>query len=50
MASVGRDLKDHLVPTPCHGQGHLPLHQVDQSPVQPSLEQPQGWGNDNFFE
>ena len=23
MAWVGRDLKDHLVPSPCHGQGHL---------------------------
>lgn len=21
---VGRDLKNHLVPPPCHGQGHLP--------------------------
>lgn len=24
MVSVGGDLKDHLVPTSCHGQGHLP--------------------------
>jgi len=23
---------------PCHGQGHLPLDQVAQSPVQPDLE------------
>jgi len=29
---VGRDLKDHLVPTPCHGQTHLPLDQADQKP------------------
>jgi len=27
---VGRDLKAHLIPTPCHGQGHLPLDQVAQ--------------------
>jgi len=29
-----RDLEDHLVPTPCHGQGHLPLDQVAQSSVE----------------
>jgi len=23
---------------PCHGQGHLPLDQVAQSPIQPGLE------------
>ena len=31
MVWAGRDLKDHLVPTPCHKQGHLPLDQVAQS-------------------
>ncbi|KAJ7407078.1 hypothetical protein BTVI_63908 [Pitangus sulphuratus] len=31
MVWVERDLKDHLVPTPCHGQGHLPLG-VAQAP------------------
>jgi len=25
MAWVKKDLKDHLVSTPCHGQGHQPL-------------------------
>ena len=35
MVWVRRDLKDHLVPTPCHGQGHLPLDQLAQSPIQP---------------
>jgi len=34
MVWVGRDLEDHLVLTPCHGQGHLPLdpvaHGLDQ--------------------
>jgi len=29
---------------PCHGQGHLPLDQVGQSPIQPGLKQFQGWG------
>uniref|UniRef100_A0A672UYG3 Tripartite motif containing 65 n=1 Tax=Strigops habroptila TaxID=2489341 RepID=A0A672UYG3_STRHB len=38
MVWVGRDLKAHSVPTPCHGQGHLPLEQVAPSPVQPGLE------------
>jgi len=34
--------KDHLVQPPCHWQGHLPLGQVVQSPVQPGLEHFQG--------
>ena len=42
MVWVGRDLKDHLVPTPCHGQGHLPPDQVAQSPSKPGLEHFQG--------
>ena len=41
MRWVGRDLKDDIVPTPCHGQGcHLP-DQVVQGPIQPGLEHPQ---------
>ena len=42
MCWVGRDLKDLPVPLPCHGQGHLPLDQVVQSPIQPGLEHCQG--------
>jgi len=38
MVWVGRDLIDHPVPHPCHGQGPLPPGQVAQSPVQPGLE------------
>jgi len=30
---------------PCHGQGHLPVDQVAQSPVQPGLEHCQGGGS-----
>lgn len=30
--------KNHLVQTPCHGQGHLLLDQVVQSPIHPNLE------------
>jgi len=33
---------------PCHGQGHLPLDQVAQSPVQPGLEPCQGGGSRSF--
>ena len=33
---------------PCHGQGHLPPHQVAQSPIQPSLEHCQGGGSHSF--
>jgi len=29
---------------PCHGQGHLPLDQVAQSPIQPGLEHSQEGG------
>lgn len=32
MVWLGKDLKDHLVPTPCHEQGQLPLDQVAPSP------------------
>ena len=36
--------KDHLIPTPCYMQGHLPLDQVAHSPIQPGPECFQGWG------
>jgi len=42
MVWVGRNFKDHLVPSPCHEQGHLPLDQVAQSSIQPGLEHCQG--------
>lgn len=28
MVCIGRDLNDHLIPTLCHGQEHLPLDQI----------------------
>ena len=37
-------LKGHLVPLPCSEQGHLQLHQIAQTPIQPDLECLQGWG------
>ena len=37
-------LKCHLVQLPCSAQGHLQLHQVAQSPIQPDLDRLQGWG------
>jgi len=37
-------LKGHLVQLPCNEQGHLQLHQVAQSPIQPDLECLQGQG------
>lgn len=37
MVWVGRDLKAHLAPTPCHGQGHPPPDQVAQIHIQPGL-------------
>lgn len=35
---AGRDIKAHLIPAPCQGQGNLPLSQVAQSPIQLGLE------------
>ena len=48
MAWIGQDLNDHLVPTPCHGQGYHPAAQTAQYPIQPSLEHRQGWGIHGF--
>ena len=36
--------KDHLVQPSRHGQGHLSLNQVAQSPIQLDLECCRGWG------
>jgi len=48
MVWVGKNLIDHLVPPLCHGQGHLPLDQVAQSPIQRGLQQFQGGGIHDF--
>lgn len=42
MAWVGGDLKDYLVPPPCHGPAHLALDQAAQSLIQPSFERFRG--------
>lgn len=44
MFCVGRDLRNHPVPQPCHRQGHLPMEQVFPSLTQPGLEHFQGTG------
>lgn len=44
---VGRDCKDHRIPSHCHGQGHLLLERVAQSPIQLGLEHFQGCSRDN---
>ena len=48
MGWVGRDLKDHQAPIPCHMQGHQPLYLIldkaAQDPIQPDLEHFQRWG------
>jgi len=41
MVWVGRDFKDHLIPTP-------PLDQAAQSRIQPGLEHCQGGGSHSF--
>jgi len=40
---VWGDLKDHLVPSLCHGQGCQPLGHVAQDPIQFGLKHLQGW-------
>lgn len=35
---VGKDIKDHLVPTPCQDQVLLSMHELGQSPIQPGFE------------
>jgi len=44
MAWVGRGSQDHLVPTPCHGQGCCSPNQAAQYPTQPGFGCLQGWG------
>jgi len=44
MVCVGRDLRDHPVPTPCHGQGCHSTDQAAQGPIQSGFEHLQGWG------
>jgi len=52
QAWVGRDLKDHQVPTPLPQQGHqsldLVLDQVAQDPIQPGFKHLQGWDPHNL--
>jgi len=45
MAWVGRDLKDHPIPTPCHWQGCHPPGEAAQGPIQPGCDCLQGWGS-----
>ena len=39
-----RTFRGHLAQPPCSEQGHIPLDQVAQSPIQPDLECFQAWG------
>lgn len=48
MAWVGRDQKNHFISATLPGEGHLPLFQVPQSPIQPGVEHSQGWGIHSF--
>jgi len=47
-AYVGRELEDHLLPTPYHRQGCHPPTQGAQNPIQSGLEHLQGWGIHNL--
>lgn len=49
MVWVGKDLKEHLVPNPCCGLGHLSLDLVAQSFIQHGLKHFQGWEMINDF-
>ena len=43
------DLKGHLFPSLCHGQGCHPPDQSAQGIILPGLEHLQGWDAHNFF-
>ena len=49
MASIGRELKDHQVPTPCYKQGCQPLDQVldqiAQGPIRPGPKHLRDWAS-----
>lgn len=49
MVCVGKGLKDHLVPPPCHGHRHLPLDPVAPSLIQFGLGHFQEWAATIFF-
>jgi len=42
MVWIGRDLKDHPIPTSCHW--YLSPVEAAQGHIQPGLEHLQGWG------
>jgi len=48
MVLLGSDLKDDLAPTRLQEEGHLPPHQIAQSPILPGLENFRGGGSQNF--
>lgn len=48
MVWFGRDLKEDLLSTPCHGQEHCPLDHIAQSSIQLGHENFQGWDNHGF--
>lgn len=48
MAWVGRDHKNHLVPTPCCGQHYHFLDHVAQRPIQSGFDHLCGWDIHNF--
>jgi len=48
MSKVGRDLKYHPAPTPCHRQGCYPPAQAAQGPIQAGLDCLQGCSIHSF--
>jgi len=48
MVWVGKNLKNHPVPNPCHRQICHPLDQAAQGPVQPGPECLHRWGNQSL--
>ena len=48
MSWVWRHLRDHVIPTPLHGQGCSNLDQAAQGPIQPGPEHLQEWSIYSF--
>lgn len=49
MTWLGSNVKDHLVLNSLPWTGNIPLYQVAQSSIQPSLDHNQGWSTYRQF-
>jgi len=48
MVKIVWNLKEHLIPDLCHGQGCHPLEKFAQGPIQPDFEYIQDYDTQSF--